>query len=242
MRWNRRRALTRAPMNGGRKVLNPDREFFKHHGFCIRRGVFAAESLKDMALEFVSGLRGQRLFSSAGIIGKLVTSGTLLEIANEFAPDEVRPTRVILFDKSPERNWSVGWHQDRTIAVAKRSAVDGYSVWSKKGGEWHVEPPFQVIEQTITLRLSVDPTTEHNGALEVIPGSHLEGRLNNEQTKSLAHKNEPDVIETGEGDVVILSSAVIHRSRPSKANSRRRVLQIDYSWAKLPPPLEWAFQ
>lgn len=229
-------------MNGGREPLNVDQEFFTDHGFCIRRGVFAAESLKDVALEFVSGLPGQRFFSSHGIIGKLASSGELLDIANEFAVRDVRPTRVILFDKSPERNWSVGWHQDRTIAAAKRCDIEGYSVWSKKGGEWHVEPPFKIIEQSISLRLSVDPTTKHNGALEVIPGSHLAGRLDDDQTKTLAQKNEPDVIETGEGDVVILASAAIHRSRPSKTNSRRRVLQIDYSWANLPPPLEWAFQ
>jgi hypothetical protein len=36
-----------------------------------------------------------------------------------------RPVRATLFDKSPELNWSLGWHQDRTIAVRARIDTPG---------------------------------------------------------------------------------------------------------------------
>jgi hypothetical protein len=33
--------------------------------------------------------------------------------------------RSIFFDKTPEANWKVAWHQDMTIAVRKKIEVDG---------------------------------------------------------------------------------------------------------------------
>ncbi|MEZ5299860.1 MAG: hypothetical protein R3F11_04210 [Verrucomicrobiales bacterium] len=36
------------------------------------------------------------------------------------------PVRAIYFDKSPESNWGVAWHQDLTIAVAARAVVPGF--------------------------------------------------------------------------------------------------------------------
>jgi hypothetical protein len=36
------------------------------------------------------------------------------------------PVRAILFDKSPGQNWSLGWHQDRTIVVRQRIDVNGF--------------------------------------------------------------------------------------------------------------------
>lgn len=45
-----------------------------------------------------------------------------------------RPVRSILFDKSRASNWSLGWHQDRTIAVAERVDAPGFLSWNRKGG------------------------------------------------------------------------------------------------------------
>lgn len=30
------------------------------------------------------------------------------------------------FDKTAERNWALGWHQDRTVVVRERKETDGY--------------------------------------------------------------------------------------------------------------------
>lgn len=42
----------------------------------------------------------------------------------------LRPTRVVTFDKSETANWGVPWHQDRVIAVQERHDVDGFENWS----------------------------------------------------------------------------------------------------------------
>ena len=40
--------------------------------------------------------------------------------------------RALLFDKTPEANWKVIWHQDLTIAVRERRPVEGFGPWSEK--------------------------------------------------------------------------------------------------------------
>lgn len=40
--------------------------------------------------------------------------------------------RSILFDKTPDANWDVVWHQDVTIAVQERHEVAGFGPWSMK--------------------------------------------------------------------------------------------------------------
>ena len=48
------------------------------------------------------------------------------------------PVRGILFDKIPEANWKVPWHQDVTIAVKERVDADGFGPWTTKAGVFHV--------------------------------------------------------------------------------------------------------
>ena len=151
------------------------------------------------------------------------------------------PVRMIYFDKSIDSNWSLGWHQDRTIAVRQREDVDGFNVWTSKGGVQHVEPPFAIIESSITIRIGIDPSDSENGALEVIPGSHKLGRLTDNDTKQLAESEQQELVNMKEGDIAFFSSPIVHRSAPSRTAKRRRTIQIDYSSSCLPPPLEWAF-
>ncbi len=59
---------------------------------------------------------------------------------------------AILFDKIPDANWNVPWHQDVTIAVQERVEAEGFGTVAPR-----------------QLR-------EEKGALRVIPGSHLYGQ------------------------------------------------------------------
>jgi hypothetical protein len=51
------------------------------------------------------------------------------------------PVRGILFDKTPDANWKVAWHQDLAIAVRERRDTPGFGPWSEKAGVTHVQPP-----------------------------------------------------------------------------------------------------
>lgn len=76
------------------------------------------------------------------------------------------PVRGILFDKIPEANWKVPWHQDVTIAVREKIETSGFGPWSTKAGVLNVQPPASVLEKMISIRLHLDPCDESNGGIE----------------------------------------------------------------------------
>ncbi|NHK27380.1 phytanoyl-CoA dioxygenase [Parvularcula flava] len=166
--------------------------------------------------------------------------GPMLSLVAERSTQDIRPVRIILFDKKPGRNWTLGWHQDRTIAVRERHELPEFQVWSTKGGVPHVEPPFRFMEDMLTMRLHLDDVDKTNGALEVISGSHCLGRLSDAETASAAAAGKAVAIEQSAGDAVILATPIVHRSLASTSERRRRVIHVDLSPKDLPPPLEWA--
>ena len=64
--------------------------------------------------------------------------------------------RGILFDKIPEPNWKVPWHQDVIIAVQERVEADGFGPWSSKANVLHVQPPAAMLERMISVRLHLN--------------------------------------------------------------------------------------
>jgi hypothetical protein len=98
-------------------------------------------------------------------------------IAARILGPNCRSVRAILFDKTAEANWSLGWHQDRTIGVVERVDVDGFGPWTVKQGVHHVAPPFDLLAQMVTLRVHLDDVPDTNAPLLIAPGSHLLGRV-----------------------------------------------------------------
>ncbi|RHW17904.1 phytanoyl-CoA dioxygenase [Sphingomonas gilva] len=150
-----------------------------------------------------------------------------------------RPVRAILFDKSATTNWALGWHQDRTIAVAKRIHVDGFGPWTVKQGLLHVEPPFAVIESMVTLRVHLDPVDADNAPLLVAPGSHRLGRIEEARIGGIVKHCGTITCLADRGDVWAYATPILHASARAERPRRRRVLQIDYAAGALPGRLEW---
>jgi ectoine hydroxylase-related dioxygenase (phytanoyl-CoA dioxygenase family) len=153
--------------------------------------------------------------------------------------DVVRPVRGLLFDKTPEANWKVAWHQDRSIAVCERAAVPGFGPWSVKSGVVHVQPPVQALQRVLTLRLHVDDCGEDNGPLRVIPGSHREGILSPRDVERLPRERGQRVCIVPSGGALLMRPLLLHASSPATNPSRRRVIHIEYCGDALPPPLRW---
>lgn len=72
----------------------------------------------------MKGRPGKRL--TGGLDSLLGPEGALGRIAAGLIGGSSFPVRAVLFDKTPETNWSVGWHQDRTVAVRQRRETSGY--------------------------------------------------------------------------------------------------------------------
>jgi hypothetical protein len=190
-----------------------------------------ADLPRDRAGVRLHGIAALRpLLESGGPIGALV--------ARELGTACV-PVRAILFDKTPETNWALGWHQDRTIAVGARVETPGFGPWSVKQGMTHVEPPFALIETMRTLRVHLDPVPVDNAPLLIAPGSHRLGRIPEPDLADMVDRCGTAACLAEAGDVWIYATPIVHASAAATADRHRRVLQIDYSAQALPAGLSW---
>ncbi|MCK8480367.1 phytanoyl-CoA dioxygenase family protein [Flavihalobacter algicola] len=148
-------------------------------------------------------------------------------------------TKAIYFDKSPQDNWYVSWHQDVPINVLEKIETKGFTSWTNKKGVIGVRPPEDISKNTFALRIHLDDTTVKNGALKVIPGSHQK-RLTDEEIKLITTNSIPFVSELGAGGVQLLKPLLLHASSASKVQRRRRVLHLEFSSIELPNGLQYA--
>lgn len=147
--------------------------------------------------------------------------------------------RGLLFNKTPEANWKVAWHQDLTIAVRKRKAVPGFGPWSVKAGVPHVQPPAAVLERMLTLRLHLDDCGPENGPLQVLPGSHLAGKLDAEDIQSWRNRTSAFTCILERGGFLLMRPLLLHASSAAQKPGHRRVIHLEFSADKLPGGLEW---
>jgi ectoine hydroxylase-related dioxygenase (phytanoyl-CoA dioxygenase family) len=163
----------------------------------------------------------------------------LLALTEMILGEDAFAVRGILFDKQEDANWKVPWHQDVTIAVKSRVEVDGYGPWSIKEDVVHVQPPQAVLEQMVSVRLHLDDCPASNGALRVIPGSHLKGRLDQNAIPTFVGIQSGVVCEVGRGGALLMKPLTIHSSSTAQRPRHRRVIHFDYAISNLEDGLEW---
>jgi hypothetical protein len=218
---------------------------FLRDGVSIFQRVVTTEILQSVIQSFASatGRPGQRSFAlTPSIRGLVAGDGLLGRLASELGNRQAKPVRVLFFDKTPESNWAVPWHQDRTIAVKERVDAAGFNVWSVKDGVVHVEPPVTLLENMLTLRLFLDPCADDNGPLEVACETHLRGRIPSRDVASIAHQSRRLVAVGEAGDVLAMRLLSLHKSERAAKPSRRRVLHVDFATEDPPKPLRWAVE
>jgi Phytanoyl-CoA dioxygenase (PhyH) len=213
-------------------------------GVLVAKSVLADAVIERLRTEFggVPHQRaGARQFApSERIAGLIQPRGVIGALAAKLAGGAARPVRLLFFDKTPQSNWAVPWHQDRTIAVNEQIDLDGYGPWSVKDGVIHVEPPVAIMQAMLTLRVFVDDCADDNGPLQVAIGSHRHGRLPGREIAGVVRRSAifPGVGQAG--DVLAMKTLGIHSSERATSPGHRRVLHVDYATAELPPPLAWA--
>jgi ectoine hydroxylase-related dioxygenase (phytanoyl-CoA dioxygenase family) len=185
----------------------------------------------------IGGLRN--LLRSSSRVLQLSKSDILLSILEQFSGSPAFPVRAIFFDKNPEANWKVPWHQDLAIAVADRIETPGFSGWSIKDGAVHVHPLEEILENMVTVRLHLDDCDASNGALKVLPETHPYGKLGAAEIQKWMGDNEPVVCELSKGDAMLMRPLLLHASSLAESPKHRRVLHIEYATQELPNGLKW---
>lgn len=182
---------------------------------------------------------GRRGMLADALVRDLAHSSLLMEAVSPHLIGAPRPVRAIYFDKSPGTNWLVTWHQDLTISVTEQREAPGYGPWSTKDGLIHVQPPAEVLQGMITLRLHLDAADETNGALRVLPGSHAHGKLGAAEIEQLRASIPEVTCCADKGDALLMRPLILHASGRSTSQRHRRILHIEYAGIDLPHGLNW---
>jgi ectoine hydroxylase-related dioxygenase (phytanoyl-CoA dioxygenase family) len=219
---------------------------FKRDGVEIREGVLASSDIgfiaSDISLDSEILRRGgfrnlEKKFTS---IAKLAAERSVLQLAQSCLKGTPRLVRALFFDKTPDNNWFVSWHQDKTVTLNRRAALKGWGPWSLKDGVCHVQPPCSVLNKMVAIRLHVDAADASSGCLKVIPRTHRLGIIKQAEIDGIVEREIAVDCAVKAGDAVIMRPHVLHSSSKSMAKSHRRVVHLEYGDFKLPGSLCWA--
>jgi ectoine hydroxylase-related dioxygenase (phytanoyl-CoA dioxygenase family) len=145
----------------------------------------------------------------------------------------------ILFDNHPGANWQVPWHQDLTVAVRARSETPGYGPWSVKAGVVHVQPPIQVLERMLTVRIHLDGRGPGHAALRVLPGSHRHGQIAGHSVRAARERYPEVTCSVSRGGILALRPLIVHASLSAQTAARSRVLHLEFAACELAAPVTW---
>jgi hypothetical protein len=172
---------------------------------------------------------GARHLMSEPRIAALARDPRLLAIASDGLDREVVPFRATLFAKSRGSNWLIVWHQDTALPFRDRFEAPGWGPWSLKSGIAYTHAPASALSRVIALRVHLDPSTEENGALSVVPGSHDLGVLTDGEISSLVHLRGSRRCVVPMGGVLAMRPLLVHSSSKSVSDTPRRVIHIEYA-------------
>ena len=145
-----------------------------------------------------------------------VRNETILDVVEDMIGPDIFVWASLFFTKDPGDPRYVGWHQDSTY-------------WGLSGPE------------VVNVWLALSPATVANGAMKIVPGSHLIGQISHRETynkKSLLTRGQEIETEIDEaaavdielepGEISLHHIRVIHGSGPNKGDDRRMGFTIRY--------------
>lgn len=206
--------------------------------------LLAADAIADLEHLFCENgaVAGKRLTDITATEPHIGIESPVARKVSELLGAAARPVRAIAFDKTQGANWALGWHQDRTICVKRRVDAPDFGPWTTKQGIAHVQPPFSVTKAMVTVRIHLDDVDRGNAPLKIAFGSHVLGRVRDADAAVVAENHTSVECFAQSGDVWAYATPILHASDRASAGIRRRVLQVDYSAAALPEPLEWLLE
>ncbi|MAE66804.1 MAG: phytanoyl-CoA dioxygenase [Phycisphaeraceae bacterium] len=229
---------------------HPVTDAFRRDGCAVIEDVLDGAAVERLRVAIIAIPEGEAVRKRRGVYGvrnlleisddvrRLAGSAVLRRFVTPILGDAAFAARAIFFDKVPGANWSLGWHQDSVISVTARCAVPGFDAWSRKAGVWQVQPPAEVLGAMMAVRVHLDDCPVDNGALRVIPGSHVHGWLDDEIDDWKA-RGLVTTCPVRCGGVVLMRPLLLHASPPSRRAGHRRVIHIEYACEELPGELDW---
>lgn len=213
---------------------------FSQQGFLMIKGLLSQAECHDILLRLPAHLEesaGSRDLLSHAWCQALAKSlrsslGGLLE-------RDAVAIQCTYFTKSRDRNWLVPPHQDLSVPVAEHVDGAGLSGWSRKQGTLFVQPPAELLQRLVAVRLHLDPCMEDDGPLCVVPGSHRQGVLSPEAAAGIGRSQASVSCIAAAGDALLMRPLLLHASSKASGASLRRVLHFLFAPARPPHGLRW---
>jgi hypothetical protein len=215
---------------------------FDADGFTLIHDVLARDRLLELEPVVLreGAVGGSRCLLARPEIAALATELQRHPALGLVIPRSHVAVQCTYFEKSSDRNWLVALHQDLSIPVARRVDSPLLRGWSEKEGEVFVQPPRDVLEQLVAVRLHLDACGPNDGPLRLVPGSHRLGVLAPEAGVAARRDRGETTSTANAGDVLVLRPLTLHASSKASGDSRRRVLHFLYGPPRLPEGLAWA--
>ena len=203
-------------------------------GFLIQNGVLSADECRALISALSRNTRraraGIRHLMNNAAVNTIAKDARMMSLARHFVGDGAVPYRATLFAKTGHANWLVAWHQDTALPLEKRFDSPGWGPWSFKEGFDYAHAPAWALSRIVALRIQLDPSTESNGPLRVIPGTHSLGVRDDDEVLRCAHGQKPVACFAPSGSAVVMRPLLIHASSKAQGNSSpRRILHIEYA-------------
>ena len=203
-------------------------------GFAIIPDVIASNEADEVLCE-LNGTElnrsraGARHILHHPCVRRLASDPRVLNLARGILGDDTKPFRATLFDKSANSNWLVVWHQDTALPLCEKREVAGWGPWSVKEGIVYAHAPATALEEVLALRIHLDDSTESNGPLRVLPGTHTRGVLTDAELQGLDSEIDSVSCTVKKGGIVAMRPLIAHASSKSQSPEPRRVLHIEYA-------------
>ena len=200
---------------------------FNEKGYIAPLDVFSAEEMAvhrtafDQLME-EAGASGGNSYSINGwhkthtAVYDLVTEARILDYLQDLLGENLVCWGTHYFCKMPGDGKQVSWHQDASY--------------------WPLTP-----SKTVTVWLAIDDADAENGAMQIIPGSHLHGQiafkesraeennvLNQTAVGPLDYGDAPVLLALRAGQISLHTDLLLHGSEPNTSNRRRCGLTMRY--------------
>ena len=221
------------------------------NGFIIIENIYTKDEIKNI-ITCIDGIdstkstfrKGNDLFAIRQFLKEipdsiqLIFNDNLNYIIKTIFGKDFFVVKSIYFDKPEDSNWFVSYHQDLTISVNNKVPLPNFGPWTIKQNQFGVQPPLEILQNIFTIRIHLDDTNTDNGALKVIPKSHLNGIF---RPETINWNLEQEVFcNVLEGGIMIMKPLLLHGSNKTINNKKRRVIHIEFSNLDLPNELNWS--
>jgi hypothetical protein len=224
--------ITISTPNGAHRLSGAAVEDFRRDGFVLARGFFAQQDMQHIE-RWCDALVARAEKPGAHWVyyedDRRRAGGRVLSRIENFCPFHAEFASLL---QTP-------WVMDSVQCLFGEPAVlfkdkINFKVPGSDGFEPHQDVQAgwdRYADLHITMLVSVDAATAHNGCLEIAPGWHNRGLLG-EQWKPLGDRvpaREYVACPTQPGDVVFFDSFAPHRSAANLTDEPRRVLYLTYN-------------